>query len=203
MKCIRLENYPRVFEKVAKLPDVQSDLTQYLRPGGKSVYMIVGLAIWTDPVFTENRSAGSKFDVGEQIPIATIGAAAGLGVPLPTDVGDPKIGHSSKSTSENKLDGKLPGSYIFAFEYKAVRRKAYSVMKDFTPKLEDCGPRGKGDRVFGGEGKAESDRARSEDLGTLIVDDGEVVWTDTVSSMQLEEVDVGGISFAVSGTKES
>jgi hypothetical protein len=116
-------------------------------------------------------------------------STAESGLPLPVDVGDPNVARSTRNESKRQMKGSMEGSYIFAVEYKAVRRKAYSLMKNFTAKLEDHGPQGRGDRVFGGgllEGPGKAKEAE-EDLAVSV--DSDVVWTDALASDEMERLD--------------
>lgn len=188
MKCLRLENYPKLFDAISQLDEVRKDLRVYLQPGGKPAYMITGLLTWTDPTFFSGSQERRTGAIEGKIPAGAIASTAVSGLPLPIDVGDPSVARSTRDESRKRMQGSMEGSYIFAVEYKAVRRKAYSLMKNFTAKLEDHGPRGKGDRIFGRGPQEEASEAKEEEEELDVSVDSDVVWTDTLISDE-----VGGL----------
>ncbi|KAI8629649.1 hypothetical protein F5Y19DRAFT_431354 [Xylariaceae sp. FL1651] len=205
MRVVRLQGYSNVFNRICRLPEVRGDLESVMRPGGKPFFLIVGLLVLTDVKFAEHYAKMKSVGFDATAPVIEVASAAVSGMPLPIDVGDPMLGRTAVNGRERKWQGSVSGSYIFGFEYKAVRRKAYSLMKNFMPQLKAYGPRGQGDHVFHHGGETEGPQMGLQpvenaevDIG-LIVDDEDAVWVDTLEDGLPREVEFLGLTFALDG----
>ncbi|KAF8244993.1 hypothetical protein K440DRAFT_635454 [Wilcoxina mikolae CBS 423.85] len=186
---MRVEKYSNIFDTMVKQPEVKVELSRMLRPGGKLAYMIVGLLIWSDTTFSNTGDAGQTFKISGEVPLASI--------PTISNIGNPGLGASINDVAGRTMKGDIKGSQIFAFQYKAVRRKAYSVMKGFTPILEDYGPRVKGDKVFSQQKAQEQSEELAKDTNlNVVIDAEEEIWTDSLGEGTLEEEEFGDIAFA-------
>ncbi|MCJ1355874.1 MAG: hypothetical protein MMC33_005866 [Icmadophila ericetorum] len=107
--------------------------------------MVVGLAIWTDTKFTRSKTLANAAQSILKAPV-TLAVAVSTGVMLPSI--DPEISGSSRSEVTKSMDGQNVGNSIFAIEYRAVRRRFYSLSDEFEPKLETYGPRVVGGMVL-------------------------------------------------------
>jgi hypothetical protein len=141
--------------------------------------MIVALLIWTDATFCSTQSHSGTGGMSGTVPVSMIASAA-AGTPI--IVSDPTLGGSRSTSAARTVKGTSEGRHIFAFEYKAVRRRVYSRFANFTPRLGDHGPRVEGGRLFGTEettdGGALEKKAEEEDLNLILgVDKEDVVWT--------------------------
>ncbi len=202
MKIMRLSKYRDVFRTMREDVEIREYLSRALQPGGPVAYMIVGLLVWTDASLSveQGRSREHRFDV--QIPALAIGCAA-AGIPLPLEIGDPGIAASSSNTKKTHLAMSVPGSYIVAIEYKAIRRKAYAIWPNPKPDWDGRGPRGAGDQSFnthdeevaGTEGDVDGE-SRPDDL-VLDMDSDRCVWYDTVSGLDMEEIELESMVLAV------
>ncbi len=159
MHIVRLSKYRDVFLTMREDPEVREYLARVLKPGGAAAYMIVGLLVWTDASLSVNQQHSRQQGVEAQIPALGI-ASAVAGIPLPFEIGDPAAGVSSSNTAKTRLAMSLPGSRIFAIEYKAVRRKVYAVWRNPKADWDGRGPRGAGDQSFGTH---DEDRAGTEE----------------------------------------
>lgn len=91
-------------------------------------YMIVGLLVWSDATLSAGQTRSRERGVEVQVPaLATAGAVAG--VQLPLEIGNPAVGRRSSHDRQVRLSMSVQGSYIFALEYRAVRRKVYSTVE--------------------------------------------------------------------------
>ncbi|KAL2214652.1 hypothetical protein CC79DRAFT_1328544 [Sarocladium strictum] len=197
LRCLRLSKHTKFFSEMRQLDEVRSELSEYLRPGGKPAYMIVGVMIWSDPSFMETAQFSNSKSLAAQIPVGAIASMATTGIPITTDIVDPGVNRTVEGATGRQMEGSMAGSYIFAIEYKAVRRKLYSLIKDFTPTLDDHGPRAKGDRVFGTDTPEETASSATNPSRFTIDVDEDVVWTDTLSAgEELHEVELSEVSFA-------
>jgi len=83
-------------------------------------------------------------------------------------------------------------SYIFAIQYKTVRRPARSLVTGFKAVLNDRGPRIKGPKDAGETGTME------EAAVTLEVDEDYISWTDILEedeSLEIEDLNEIGFAF--------
>lgn len=213
MRIVRLGGYRDVFRTMREDPEVRRYLAQELRPGGAAAYMIVGLLVWTDATLSVREESSRRRAVEAQIPALGIGCAV-AGVQLPLEIGgDPAIGVSSSNTGVTRMGMSLPGSRIFAVEYKAVRRKAYAIWPNPKADWDGRGPRGAGDQSFGrhegGRVGAEEeeengvgaeggvDGGNRQDGLVLEMDGDHCVWYDTVRGLEVEEHELQSMILAV------
>lgn len=103
---------------------------------GPPAYMIVGLLVWADATFKETIDLESKKNAKGKVPVGTIGASVSSRSPIQGE--DPEVEMSAGSTLHTLSKGFSPGSNIFAFEYKIVRRKLSSSTSD-KPSEEEIG----------------------------------------------------------------
>lgn len=193
--CMRLPNYGDVFDSMVEDVEVRNKLGRMLSPGGEPCYMIVALLIWTDATFRDTQSQSGTGAMSGTVPVSMIASAA-AGAPI--TVPDPELCGSVGNSAVRTVKGTSEGRHIFAFEYKAVRRRAYSLFANFTPKLGDHGPRVEGGRLFGTDETIDKERrAEEEDLNlALEVDDDDVGWTLTVDDApEVEELDDFAFAF--------
>jgi len=196
IRCLRLQNHPKLFEKLCADDEVKNDLSRWLSPGGKPAYMIVALLIWTDASFISSRAKSDSSGGSVSVAVSTI-VGATTGVILPGDMGNPEISRSVGTTQERRVTAFSEGSHIFAFQYRTVRRRAYSIFSDFTPRLGK-GPRVKGDQVFSDkdkEVKEVDDEEREMVPMQVEIDEGHVSWVDVVDD-EPDIEDLGNLSFA-------
>ncbi|KAK5655577.1 hypothetical protein OQA88_5508 [Cercophora sp. LCS_1] len=202
MNIIRLSNYRNLFRTMREDPEVRDHLAKALRPGGPSAYMIVGVLVWSDASveMETERSKERGFEV--QVPVLAIGSAV-AGVPIPVQIGDPAVGRSVAESGKVGLSMEVKGRYIFAIEYKAIRRRAYAVWSGAKADWDGRGPRGKGDTHFGvgeedGNVEEEGDKEKGgQEEGGFDMDDDDCVWYDTVGGLEVEEAELEGMILAV------
>jgi hypothetical protein len=205
MKIVRLVNYnPKYFAELRQLPEVQESLGEYLRPGGRPAYMIVGVMIWTDPSFRSTREIHQTQSMNVQAPVGAIVGATTVAMPLPAEITDPGVGSSAQDAQGTQMGGSMAGSYICGIEYSNVRRKLYSLMKNFTPVLEDHGPRMKGDQVLGGNVTPKEEGTEEGESALFVELDNDVVWTDTLPAAEsLQETEFSNFTLAYEPTDSS
>ena len=117
-----------------------------LKPGGEPAYFIVGMLIWENATFVDSRSTSNGIGGSVELPVsAAVGASTGLVIPNI----NPGVGAEADAVQRRRLAGFSEGSSIFAFEYRTVRRRVYSIRGNFTPRLSGYGGRIEKDRVFG------------------------------------------------------
>jgi hypothetical protein len=215
---LRLENYPKVFNKLVAEVDVMADLAAMLPPIGGSAYMIVALLIWTNAKFTETLDVNKTNKMKGKVPVGTLASSTASSGLVTTDAGNLEVELAGADELHIVGKGFSPGSSIFAFEYKIVRRKLLSsLVGKFQPELTTYGPRVVGDKVFAGSptaegqeedevestteseaqrvtGKDEMDSARK---AVFVVDEDDVVWTDLLAESRPSEVGFGDIKFAL------
>ncbi|KAG7286088.1 hypothetical protein NEMBOFW57_008391 [Staphylotrichum longicolle] len=172
---------------------LQTALGSKMSPGGRPMYFIVGLLIMTDTRFSDKAGRGRRVGGDISIPATAVAAAAGLGVPLPVETADPFLGAQKTSTVDRSMEGHIPGSYVFGVEYKTVRRMAYSLIKPFTPRMQEYGPRNEGDRVFGHQDKGEGQPQALDDM-VVKVDNEDEIWTDELPKGEVRETDIGQVT---------
>ncbi|RFU31681.1 hypothetical protein B7463_g4644, partial [Scytalidium lignicola] len=192
-QCMRLENYPEVYQNLRANPEVRADLEEWLTPGGKPAYMIVGLLIWKDASFEETVTQDSSLTGKAKVPVASASTKAHTGTS--TGAGDPAHEATKKEARQVMSKGTLKGQSIFAFEYKAVRRRPYSLFGDTTPKtVENYGPRVSGDKLFAGTDDLETELI-DKDIG-LEMDEDESMWTDALGDSAPSEEEFGDMILA-------
>ena len=91
------------------------------------------------------------------------------------------------------MEGNIPGSHVVAIEYKTVLRKACSLFKPFTPRMQDYGPRNQGDRVFGHQDKA-AEQAEGLDDVVVEVDDEDEMWIDELPDGEVRQTELGPVT---------
>ena len=203
MKTVRLRKYRDIFRVMREDPEVQKHLSRALRPGGPAAYMVVGLLVWTDASLSVTQERSRQHEVELQLPVLAV-ASAVAGIPPPVGIGDPAIATSSGNTRQTHLSMFVPGSYIFAVEYKAIRRKAYAILNSAKADWDGRGPRGKGDHHFNAHEEHDLAETRGEGGGeihqdalVLDMDDDACVWYDTVNGLDVEELELQRMILAV------
>jgi hypothetical protein len=90
-------------------------------------------------------------------------------------------------------------SYIFAIQYKTVRRPARSLVTGFKAVLNDRGPRIKGPKTYRGSEKDAGETGTMEEAAvTLEVDEDYISWTDILEedeSLEIEDLNEIGFAF--------
>lgn len=195
LKSVRLNNYRNVFRTMRDDAEVRDHLARALRPGGPAAYMVVGLLVWTDATIAVDQGRAKQLGAGAQLPAMAV-ASAMAGVPLPLEIGNPAVGVSSSDSYQSQLAMSVPGSYIFALEYKAIRRKMYALWPNAKANWDGSGPRGKADRHFNSGDELEEENGREEML-TLDMDEDDSVWYDTVSGLEVDEAELESMILAV------
>jgi len=197
IKSIRMESHRMKFLKLCQDKNVREALGRMLPVGGRPAYMIVGLLIWTDTKFTESKISSQENETSLEVPVDLIAAVA-AGAPLPAPLPSPGISVSGGRSTERKFTGVVEGSYIFGVEYRTVRRRKYAIFRNFTPTLDEHGPRVRGGNVFNGDG-TDDDGKGAEEVNAEEFEADEEEWTDMISDEDELEVEEGvqGIDLAV------
>lgn len=207
MKVVRLSGYRNIFRAMRDDAEVRAHLCRALSPGGRPAYMIVRLLVWTDASLCVEQECSHRHGVGAQLPVLGVSSAV-AGIPLPSlEIrGDPVLATSSRATHQARLSVSVPGSYIFALEYKAIRRRVYAVWTNARADWDGSGPRGKGDQHFNAQGESETDseeedEVQKEDNLDLDMEGDNSVWYDGVRGLDVEETELQSMILAVERAK--
>jgi hypothetical protein len=185
---IRLQNHPKALRSIVDDPSVKGELAQMLKPGGQPAYFIVGMLIWENASFADNRLTAAGVGGSVELHLAG-GVSTGLSIPSI----NPAVELQSKRSLRRGLTGFSEGSSIFAFEYRTVRRRIYSIRSTFTPRLGGYGSRIEKDRVFG-EG-AQQEKELTQDEPPVEMDEEDISWVDLIDT-ELEVESFGGVLLA-------
>lgn len=187
---IRLQNHPKVLKALLDDPTIKKDLAQMLKPGGQPGYLIVGMLIWENASFADSRLTVDEVGGSVELPVAA-GVSAHTGITTPNI--NPAVELQSQRTLRRSLAGFSAGSSIFAFEYRTIRRRIYSIGSNFTPRLGGYGSRIEKDRVFGGGMQQEQLPVRDE--APVEMDEEDIAWVNLVDG-ELEVESFGDVLLA-------
>ncbi|KAL8683838.1 MAG: hypothetical protein Q9186_000181 [Xanthomendoza sp. 1 TL-2023] len=177
IRYIRLQNHEKALEAILKDVEVKEDTRKILKPGGQPAYFIVGMLIWDNATFVDKRSISKGIGGSVELPVSiAVGASTGLVLP---DI-NPGAGAESETVQNRTLAGFSEGSSIFAFEYRTVRRRVYSITQNFTPRLGGYGGRIEKDRVFGGSTSRQDGLPMLNESPVVMDDDDDISWADLV-----------------------
>ncbi|KAI4269140.1 MAG: hypothetical protein L6R38_007577 [Xanthoria sp. 2 TBL-2021] len=177
IRYCRLQNHEKALEAILKDVEVKEDLRKMLKPGGEPSYFIVGMLIWENATFVDERSASTGMGGSVELPVSiAVGATTGVVIP---DI-NPGVAAESEAVQKRTLAGFSEGSSIFAFEYRTVRRRVYSITANFTPRLGGYGGRIEKDRVFGNAAPQQDDEPMQEEGPVVMDDDDGISWADLV-----------------------
>lgn len=192
IKYLRLQNHLKVLEALGKDAEVKEDLAKMIKPGGEPAYIIVGMLIWENATFTDSSSISKSTGGSIELPVSTTVAAV-TGVVIP-DI-NPGVANETETTQRRELSGFSQGSGIFALEYRTIRRRAYSVLRNFTPRLGGYGGRIEKDRVFGEHPEHKIGDEVVVQECPVEIDDEEISWADLAEDELVVE-SVGNVMLA-------
>ena len=176
IRYVRLQNHGKALIAMYGDGEVMEDLSRMLKPGGVPAYFIVGMLIWENATFVDTRSTSKGVGGSIEVPVSTaVAASTGLVIP---DI-NPGVVAESEATQTRSVAGFSEGSSIFAFEYRTVRRRIFSITSNFTPRLGGYGGRIEKDKVFG-DSSPKEDVASVPGEGPVVIDDDVdgVSWAD-------------------------
>jgi len=195
IRYVRMQNHDKALRALWTDAGVRDDLGHMLKPGGDPAFFIVGFLIWENATFTDHGAVSAGGGGSVELPVSAV-VASQTGLVLP-DI-NPAIKLQSSQEQRRTLAGFSEGSSIFAFEYRTVRRRLYSITKNFTPRLGGYGGRFEKDRVFGVPGSPQRSRdptPERPDESPLEMDDEDTPWVDLVDD-EVEVEDVGDLQLA-------
>jgi hypothetical protein len=192
IKYVRLQNHDKALRALCENPEVMADLNRMLKPGGEPAYMIVGMLIWSNASFIDLREHAKGVGGSVELPVAAA-VAGSTGVLLP-DLVNPSVGAATGTVHGRALAGFSEGSSIFAFEYRTIRRRVYSLSRNFQPRLGGWG-RIEKDRVFGDHDKKNEAHQCEVENSVVELDEEESQWIDLVEE-EPEVEDIGDIKVA-------
>ncbi|KAF2274698.1 uncharacterized protein EI97DRAFT_476713 [Westerdykella ornata] len=203
-------NHQKALDALCEDEGVRRDLARMLRPGGEPAYFIVGMLIWQDATFVDRRVKARGVGASLELPVS-MAVAATTGVVIPIHgMMDPSVGSGEETARERAMVGFSEGSHIFALEYRTVRRRIFSLGRDFTPKLGGYGGRVQKDSVFGHHDAAtttttpttKGDGSSAESNAVIVLDDEGDEWLDDLHEPPEVET-LCGVSIAYDSTVKS
>jgi hypothetical protein len=168
--------------------EVKADLGRILIPGGAPAYFIVGMLVWEDAVFVDSRGYPHAGSAAVELSV-TAAVAGSTGIVLPNV--DPKLSFGGGVQFERgiRTTGFSEGSRIFAFEYRTVRRRFYSLSRDFTTRLGGYGANVEKDSMSSEHSATNHSAESAEDEVELGMDEEDMAWMDVIDDgPEIEQV---------------